>query len=68
MAFSGLHYLSLNPAEEPYSCEIFGAALFMKEGRFFWCDDEFITDQTVEQYQGTVICAEKVRWRNADKP
>ena len=67
MAFSGLHYLKLNPVEEPYSCEIFGAALFMEEGRFFWCDDHLITAQTVEQYEGTVICADKLQWREAEE-
>ncbi|MCI8332188.1 MAG: hypothetical protein HFE78_05130 [Clostridiales bacterium] len=67
MEFSGLNFMNLNPINEKYTCEIFGATMILKNGCFYWCDDDWVTDETIEQYEGTLICASKVRWRNVDQ-
>ena len=67
MEFSGLEYINLNPVDEKYSCEIFGATMLIKNFFIYWCDDDCVTLDNIDNYSGTVICASKLRWRYADE-
>ena len=60
---SGLKYLRLSPCDERYTCEIHDATMLLTDGCVFWCDGGGLTAAEIEQYSGTVICAEKVQWR-----
>ncbi len=63
LEFSDLVYLKLFPLDEHYTCEIFGASLFLKDGCFIFCENDDIPLEDVEDYEGIVICAKKLRWR-----
>lgn len=63
LEFSGLKYVRLVPVDERYTCEIHGVTMFIKDDFVFWADDDYINEETVEQYDGTIICASSVRWR-----
>ena len=66
MEFSGLIKLNLIPVDETYTCEILDISMFFENGKIYWGDsDEFFVQR--ELYDGTWLCAEKVRWRIADK-
>jgi len=67
MEFSGLRFLKLFPVFENYTCEILDASMFIKDGCIWWCDRGEITGADVEKYDGTVICAAKLRWRALEK-
>ena len=67
MEFSGLKYMNLNPVEEKYSCEIFGATMFTRDKFIYWCDDDCVTINNIDDYSGTVVCASKLRWRYVDE-
>lgn len=66
MQFIGLKYLKLFPVDEEYTCEILGSIMFFKEGCIYWCDCEEVSEDDFEDYEGTVICAEGLRWRNIE--
>ena len=57
--------MNLAPNDETYTCEILEATMFFENGRIYWGDSIWFKEQR-EQYDGTWLCAEKVRWRNAD--
>ena len=63
MEFSGLRFLRLSPSNEKYTCEILDATMVIKDGCIYWCDCGGITDSEFDDYEGTIICAEKFRWR-----
>ena len=63
LEFSQLEYLKLFPIDEHYTCEILGASLFLKDGCFIFCENDDIPLEDVEDYEGIVICAKKLRWR-----
>ena len=63
--FAGLIKMNLAPNDETYTCEILEATMFFENGRIYWGDSIWFKEQR-EQYDGTWLCAEKVRWRNAD--
>ena len=67
LEFMGIRYLKLYPATDNYTCEILGAALFFKDGLIYWCDDDFITPDNMNDYQRTIVCAESLRWRSIGK-
>ena len=46
--------------------EIHMQAMILKEDRVYWCDCWGFTEETIKEYTGTVICAEKVRWRSVE--
>ena len=64
LEFSGLHHLLLRPVDESYTCEILDATLLLTQDRVYWCDCGGLTEETIPDYHGTVICASKLRWRS----
>ena len=63
MQFIGLKYLKLFPNNEEYTCEILDSKMFIKDGYIYWCDDGYFSEEDIEDYEGTLICASKLRWR-----
>ena len=66
MEFAGLKYLNLSPVDERYTCEIFGSTLRIKDRDIYWCDGQNISEDDIEDYDGTIICAARLRWRAID--
>ena len=65
MEFVGLKYMRLNPVY-PNTCEILDATMIMKDGCIYWCDWGGLSETDLESYDGTLICASKMRWRVLD--
>lgn len=63
LEFTGLKYMKLFPTDVRYTCEILDSAMLIKDGYIYWCDSADITKSELENYKGTLICAEKLRWR-----
>lgn len=66
MEFIGVKYLKLFPDDERYTCEILDSSLILKDNCIIWCDCGSLTENNFDDYQGTVICATKLRWRYVD--
>lgn len=64
MEFRGLKYLKLLPIGEGYTCELLDATMIMNNEGIHWCDCGGVTEANLENYNGTVICSEKFRWRS----
>ena len=64
LEFQGLKYLKLLPLDETYTCEILDATMFMQNELIYWCDCGGLSEADLDDYMGTVICAEKLRWRS----
>ena len=62
LAFSGLQTLRLSPATPDYTCEILDASLFVNDDGVVWCDSA-LSAQQIDFYDGTVICADALRYR-----
>ena len=62
LAFSGLQTLRLSPATPDYTCEILDASLFVNDDGVVWCDSALSMRQ-IDSYDGTVICADALRYR-----
>jgi len=67
LEFSKLHHLILYPIHESHTCEIFDAKMFLIDGLIYWCDNGDIKEEDLEDYEGTIICAERIRWRRVDE-
>lgn len=67
MEFIRLKHLNMFPVDEKYTCEILDAALLLKDDCIYWCDCGDITESNIDGYDGTLICAERMRWRVADE-
>ena len=63
LEFQGLKYLRLFPVDESYTCEILDSAMLLKDGSIYWCDCGDVTEDDLDDYKGTLICASKLRWR-----
>ena len=68
LEFNGLKFLNLAPVREDYTCEILGSALFLRDGLFYWYDDDCLTETDLERvdlnrFMGTIVCASGLRWR-----
>lgn len=66
LEFSSLESLSLKPVNQTYTCEIFDASMYFENGKIYWADSSEFSKQK-KVYDGTWICAEKVRWRFVDE-
>ena len=64
--FQGLKKLALNPVSADYTCEILDSTLIKKDDLIYWCDCGGYDENTIENYDGTLICAEKMRWRSLE--
>ena len=66
MQFIGLKCLKLYPTAEEYTCEILDSTMFFKDDSIHWCDCGDISMNDFEGYEGTLICASKLRWRSVE--
>lgn len=67
MEFTGLIRLSVFPKGESHTCEILDATMMIKDDCIYWCDMGDLTEEDLNTYKGTIICASSVRWRACDK-
>lgn len=67
MEFMGLKHLRVNPVNENYTCEIFDATMILKSDCIYWCDCGELAESDLDNYEGTLICASRLRWRVADE-
>ena len=63
LEFQGLKYLKLFPVDPYYTCEILDSTMLLKDGNIYWCDCGDVTEDDLDNYEGTLICASKLRWR-----
>lgn len=63
LEFQGLKYLKLFPVDNQYTCEILDATVILKNDCIYWCDCGDLSEDDLDSYCGTVICASKLRWR-----
>jgi len=61
LVFEGVIAMSLYPAPDNYSSDIFGASLFLRDGIVFFCDYE--TEEIDRDCERTRIEAYSLRWR-----
>lgn len=61
--FIKLNYLKLFPISEAYTCEILDASIMFKDNCIIWCDYGGLNESNIDNYNGTVISAERLRWR-----
>lgn len=64
--FSGLKFLKLFPECEKYTCEILESTMILKKDCVYWCDSGGLSESDLDNYNGTMICANKFRWRCID--
>ena len=64
--FIGLKYLNLYPNDEHYTCEILDSTMIITNDNIYWCDLGGLSEVDLSNYQGTLICASKLRWRPID--
>lgn len=67
MEFKGLKYLKLFPVDDKYTCEILESTMILKEDGIYWCDCGGLSKDDINEYNGTLICASKLRWRSINK-
>ena len=67
MEFIGLRWLKMYPLDDKYTCEILDSTMIIKDDCIYWCDEGNLTEEDLLSYEGTVICASKVRWRACDE-
>lgn len=63
LEFEGLKFLNLFPIDDVYTCEIIDSSMFFKDGYIYWCDHKDLSKTDLESFEGTIICASKLRWR-----
>ena len=63
LQFIGLKKLYLFPANHNYTCEILDSKMFIKDEIIFWCDCDIISESDLDEREGTLISASKLRWR-----
>ena len=66
MEFSGLKCLRLLPCDDKYTCEILDSTMILKDDYIYWCDCGGMSEMDLDSYDGTMICASKLRWRSID--
>lgn len=66
MRFEKLKFLKLYPVDDSYTCEIHDATLLWKDECIWWCDCGGLSEADIADYNGTVICASKLRWRSIE--
>lgn len=66
LQFVGLKYLNLFPADEEYTCEILDSTMLLKDDCIYWCDCGDISENDFMDYEGTFVCASKLRWRSIE--
>lgn len=64
--FEGLKYLKLFPVDDNYTCEILDSTMIIRDDSIYWCDCGEMSETDLDNYEGTLICASKLRWRFVD--
>jgi len=67
MEFMRIKRLHLVPADLNYDCIIMDTTMLMKDNYIYWCDEGNISENEIDDYGGTLIFAERVRWRTAEE-
>lgn len=67
MEFLGLKCLKLIPCDDKYTCEILDSTMILKDDCIYWCDSGGLSEIDLDNYEGTMICASKLRWRSIDR-
>lgn len=62
LQFEGVKCFKLFPQYDN-TCEIYEATMIMNDAGIFWCDEGKLVESDLENYQGTLVCASKVKWR-----
>lgn len=66
MEFERLKCLKLFPNDESFTCEILDSTMILKNDHIYWCDCGGVSETDLDNYNGTIICAAKFRWRPID--
>lgn len=66
LQFIGLKYLSLFPTDEEHTCEILDSTMLLKDDCIYWCDCGDVSENAFMDYEGTFVCAFKLRWRSIE--
>lgn len=66
LQFEELKFMKLFPAEAEYTCEIQGATIIIFDGYIYWGDSYELSEKDIKDYDGTLICAKRLRWRAID--
>lgn len=66
LEFEKLRFLKLFPNNENCTSEILDSTMLMQDGCIYWMDSGCLTASDIENYKGTIICAENLRWRSID--
>ena len=66
MQFVGLKCLKLFPIDEEYTCEILDSTMILKDNYIYWCDYGDVSENDFVDYEGTFVCAAKLRWRSIE--
>ena len=64
LEFIGMKCLKVFPIDDNYTCEIFDSTMFIKNNNIYWVDCGSVSEKDLENYDGTIICASRVRWRS----
>lgn len=67
MEFEGLKCLKLFPVDDQYTCEILDSTMILQNGCIYWYDCDGLPEADLDNYNGTMICASKFRWRPIEK-
>lgn len=66
LEFEGLKHLTLFPVDDEYSCEILDSTMILKDDCIYWCDCGGLSETDLSNYNGTLICASRLRWRSIE--
>ena len=66
MQFIGLKCLKLFPIDEEYTCEKLDSTMLIKDDCIYWCDCGDVSENDFVDYEGTFVCASKLRWRSIE--
>lgn len=62
LEFNDVECLRITPINKDYTCEILDVSLFIIENKIYWCDER-ISEDEIDSYKGTMICASQLQWR-----
>lgn len=63
LQFKDLKFMKLFPLGPEYTCEIQGATILIKDNYIYWGDSDGLSEDNIKDYDGTLICAKRLRWR-----
>ena len=61
--FEGLIRANIVPVNPSHTCEILDSKMFLTNNSIVWCDSEYVTEDNYFDYDGMLICAERMKWR-----